>query len=366
MTKDDCFLEAHFYSGGLRHATFPKDRRAEWAPPSDSVGFRDDVEMATEDRVVEVRRFDTPSGRLSWIAVYFRSIDAKHGDRRNHAGIGAWFLNSIPYEISELLKGLELLAKSISEDQDVARVRNDALRFQSEFLPKYALDLHDVEPASGFEFGPVGIIDTHIFETQCDGPLAECGRLSEHLIRVSFTDSKRIPGRILYHVRRGSGAKEDLTPTGDIGAQLLRWFPTMREKDRKRAELAEQKCANADARAVHYEEQITTLKSELEELDALRNDPLRLVLDEVRQLSRKVDAIADRPAPIPVAAYSGSRNINRGPSRGPINTSTAQPNVEDSDGSISNLIFPVALIMIFLFIVVMLYLIVDRYLPAMF
>jgi len=87
-TVDKAFLEYHFYSGGLRTEAFSlSGARPEWAPPPDWVGFRNEFSLGPENRVVEVVKFDTDEGPVTWFGVYQASPDKVFGDRKNHTGL---------------------------------------------------------------------------------------------------------------------------------------------------------------------------------------------------------------------------------------------------------------------------------------
>ena len=141
------FLEAHFYDGGLR--TVPLGlggARPDWAPDAERVGFRDEFVLGDTDQIVEFYRMLHHGRRLTWLAVYRRSIDRSYGDRRNHAGIGVWLIDQMIVDPHKLLKALGVMADAVGASGP-ASLEGDAANFLSTFLPKHLLDTHAV-PAS--------------------------------------------------------------------------------------------------------------------------------------------------------------------------------------------------------------------------
>jgi outer membrane murein-binding lipoprotein Lpp len=140
------FLEAHYYSSGLRHHVFGNGgQRPMWAPAAESVGFRDEFALVDNDAVIEFQRRIVDGNRVTWLGVYFRSIDEKLGDRQNYAGIGVWTNNLVIVDARKLLNALMQFAGKIAEGSNPEMLAKPAEGFLSDrYLPKY------LAPISGF------------------------------------------------------------------------------------------------------------------------------------------------------------------------------------------------------------------------
>jgi hypothetical protein len=131
-------VEGHYYAGGLRHRLFSPDSRPIWAPPADSVGFRDEFELAPDDCVVEMRRVQFYHSVVLWIGFFHTSVDASFGDRRNHAGIGVWIRNGAVVFPGKLAWALAQLGRQLARTQDPDGVASHIQRFtEAGFLPSY-------------------------------------------------------------------------------------------------------------------------------------------------------------------------------------------------------------------------------------
>lgn len=117
------------------------NERPDWAPePADRyVGFRDEFALVAGDAVVEFARFNYDGSRVTWLAVYYRSVDEVFGDRGNHAGVGVWLNDVIIADAGFLLDGLHQLSEVVAKNGPEA-VHAEASAFAVQYLPKY-LDL---------------------------------------------------------------------------------------------------------------------------------------------------------------------------------------------------------------------------------
>lgn len=142
---ENCFLEAHYYSGGLRHHPVGlAAQRPDWAPPADAVGFRDEFPLAPGDLIIEFQRRQYRDQLITWVGVYARSVDEKLGERENHAGLGLWLLEASIVDARSVLDALKLMAEKFSSAFDAQGFANEARRFLAKFLPHY------IQPARAF------------------------------------------------------------------------------------------------------------------------------------------------------------------------------------------------------------------------
>ena len=154
----DAFLEAHFYDGGLRIAPLGlSGARPDWAPEPESVGFRDEFGLGAQDVAVEFSRLLKGGRRLTWLAVYERSVDRKFGDRSNHAGVGVWLAERHLADPEGLLAVLEQFARSMAEGLAIETLQANASRFLADHLGTYLLPSDQVpEALGGWPFLPQG------------------------------------------------------------------------------------------------------------------------------------------------------------------------------------------------------------------
>ena len=296
--SEHAFLEGHYYSGGLRYHAYVAGTRPSWAPPADSVGFRDEFELEEGASAIELRRFRFNGAVVSFVGVFYRSIDAKFGDRGNHAGMGAWFRDVIPFDFNGLLAGLEQLAERIAEDIDPQALVSGAAEFSSdEFLPHYAIG-QPVEPSPAFAFGDTGIVDFKIYHVACAGRPSQCAALTDFLLRVSLLHGDPLPPRLLIH----AGSKDITTSqkTTDISLSLsaapalVRQLPTLLSAERRRAEHAERDLAELRSRAEQIQEEHLRLTRDNSELEQFRNDPMHSIDQRLADIKNDIRTLLSK------------------------------------------------------------------------
>jgi hypothetical protein len=357
INSEDCFLEAHYYSGGLKHFAFRYGARPQWAPDKDAVGFRDEFELNNGDSAVEVRRFLVGSDQVTWIGLYFRSIDLKLGDRGNHAGVGAWYRNALPVDFPHLLHGLELLARRIAAEPDPANIASDAARFSAEEA-RFALDTGAIDPSPGFEFNKPGLVETKRVEIHCATSVSVCRTLTEYLAELTYLQTEAVPPRVLVHLSAnpsGNALKDD----SDVMGKFIR---TLRAADRARAKKAEHALEAASAKSKALELDLQTLTAETADLQSFRDDPLRGVERRLDEISRVILNLQDRP---PAAALPQPAEQFRQPvRRRPISPSSRQPSpIEGDTKGLSPLEFLILLGAGLIGAVVLLFFLVDWIFP---
>jgi hypothetical protein len=158
---DPAFLEYHFYKGGLRIDAFSvSGTRPAWAPPAEWVGFRDEFTLDSEDRVLEIVKFEGNCGPIAWIGIYEAAPDQVYGDRRNHAGIGVWLLGRYPHEPLLLVDALRALLDLARKD-DGQRLPMQAKAFLTSYLKDYVADYIMLpRPLGGLDHAKNQIVST--------------------------------------------------------------------------------------------------------------------------------------------------------------------------------------------------------------
>lgn len=136
------FLETHFYDGGLRFQSLPRDLpRPDWAPAPDRVGFRDEFPLLDGDHVVELSWHRSGASVVTWLGVYRKSVDRTFGDRKNHAGAGLWLRDRQLLDSHGALQGLDQFAEAVaSAGTDVTQLSDGADQFLSDFMPSRLAD----------------------------------------------------------------------------------------------------------------------------------------------------------------------------------------------------------------------------------
>lgn len=161
------FLEAHYYSAGLRHHVFANGgKRPSWAPAPDSVGFRDEFVLEHDDAAIEFQRRNVSGNRVTWVGVYYRSIDEKLGDRQNYAGIGVWANELVIVDAKKLLNALMQFAGKIAGGGNPVSLAKQAAGFLSDrYLPKYLAPISGFPPElSGCPFSRSELATLGLFE----------------------------------------------------------------------------------------------------------------------------------------------------------------------------------------------------------
>lgn len=332
------FLEAHYYSGGLRHYAYHLGpARPPWAPRSDTVGFFDEFPLEGEDAAVEIKRVELDGNRLTWIAVYYRSVDQKLGDRRNHAGVGVWLKDLVPTSVQELLYGLDQLARFIAREINPEALDEHARVFLSDqFLPTYVKPLSAFGDLEGLPFSTSTLTDTNLYHLHCRAGVSDCRALADHILGQLLLGAKEIPAsRSLFLVTDRDPATDGLerlhalSEGSDTAARFANALPELlsgliADNDAVGKALAETRAQLEQAR-IGLEE-MTARNAELQRFKA---DPIHSVLtrvneigNEVRAMSAKLDsgrapsisAFPPRPASRPVRRPYAADELSSGKS----------------------------------------------------
>jgi hypothetical protein len=353
----DYFLEAHYYSGGLRHRAYAlADHRPEWAPPSDTVGFNDEFPLERGSAAVELRRIEHDGRRLTWLAVYYPSVDDKLGARSNHAGFGVWLNELTIIDSRNLMHGLDLLSGKLAQSVDPDSLETSARDFLStKFVGAYVAPLNDYPGFGGLTFGRGKLPDTKLsYLNTADAP-GDCSALADHVAGVLFgTKESSSSSREVICVSALDQPARDRTVFEKIGQdedQLGEFIRVLPSATRELVEARKQ-----------AENQVATLKSEnealrarmsdygemMERLGRFEEDPLSLVLDEIRALGRRIDSLPSRTEYVRPPTPS---SMHFGPRRGPV-TPVPQRHLEEPEADQAGWIFLGILGLLVVFVVV--------------
>jgi hypothetical protein len=299
------FLEAHYYEGGLRHRDYSLGTsRPAWAPPADVVGFADEFMLAADTAAVEVRRLLHNERRLTWIAVYHASVDARLGDRRNHAGMGIWLDELTVADARSLLHGLDVIARKLAESVNPDGVAAPATEFLRDFVPKYLLPLGELPNLPGLIFASGRLSATRLAFVQTEQPLGESRLVGDEVLAALYSAPQpEDASRQLICVSRSPLSSRDesrfhkVSDADDAASKILQALPSaMAGLNSKLAKTA----AELD-KAVRERDVAMARSSEYDMLqDRLRSfesDPLNVVLGAVREVSNKLETLNVRTEP---------------------------------------------------------------------
>jgi hypothetical protein len=290
----DAFLEAHHYDGGLR--TVPLGRggaRPDWAPHAERVGFRDEFVLTDRDQAIEFYRVRHQGRKLTWLAVYRRSVDRSYGDRRNHAGVGVWLIDQMVVEPRKLLKGLSVMAEAVSQNGPLD-LESDAAHFLSGFLPKYLLAMDSVPAAlQGWEFNSPEQAQTQTFVAPVGTPDQPFEHVAGQIAAMSW-----LPGpapqfsRAVILLREGSGdmpAGGRFTPEPvdrDPLPAILRQIPLAMESDHRESGRLREQLDEAAARHENLSRRLDAGKTAFDSLSA-QSEALQA---EKAELQRQIES----------------------------------------------------------------------------
>jgi hypothetical protein len=202
------FIEAHYYPDGKKsfHVSLT-DGRPAWAPPSKDVGFsqEDNIALNQHDLVVEFERRLFLEKRLTWCAVYSRSIDETVGDRRQNAGVGIWLSEYHITDFRYIIECLRKLLTLVANKFDQGRFEAASADFLRNVLPAY-VDLA-VEYPDGFQGIPFAqTTSSKKFVT--DYKAADLEEMivdaADHLSYLSFGYDVETFSRAVIHIPAGS------------------------------------------------------------------------------------------------------------------------------------------------------------------
>lgn len=201
------FLEAHYYSGGLRHHHASlTGARPDWAPSCEDVGFRDEFPLSDGDVVIEFQRRNFKGNLLTWVAMYASSVDEKLGDRANHSGVGLWLCGLCVTDARSVVHGLQQLMTVVSGSAfNSKNFESHATKFLSDWLPSYVEDAAPFQLGfSGVRYAESALSNTCIYELQKDGVVDPFDRAADQLMMLSFGPQPIHPSRALIYISGGN------------------------------------------------------------------------------------------------------------------------------------------------------------------
>lgn len=262
-------LEVLYYDGGIRYVCPGRSaERPEWAPPAEYVGLRNQFVLAASEAAVEFARFLFRDRRVTWIGIFYRSVDLKYGDRQNHAGAGVWLLEADVVDAANLLHGLRQLAKAVAAGE-IDAVTVSAPEFSARFLPRHVRARVPLPAGlSGIPYAAPPILTDVIYSA--DGATEEqCWRAAAaQVLRLSFAANSEASPRAFILVAPGRASQTGegspaITISADFERDLLGAIPAA--FDRLMSENATLKKAQEGARTglLSYESQLGAARSEL-------------------------------------------------------------------------------------------------------
>ncbi|MDB5710788.1 MAG: hypothetical protein JWL96_2858 [Sphingomonas bacterium] len=301
------FLEAHYYSGGLRfkHLGGP---RPIWAPEPSRVGFRNEIDLREADAVIEFYRMENDGHPITWLAIFFRSPDRKFGDRQNHAGAGLWLNGYQITDADKLLRGLEQFARGVANAGEADELEHDASVFLADkFVGSYVVPTDEyAQQLRGWPYASQGLSETEIFVAQSPELDAAWKQAAEQILRLTFlpAPSARHSRALIVvtdkelELRPVSGHKA-LSVKGNFAKEILDLIPKVASETRRsNSELTDRlsssdeqvrllgdRLAKSEALNAEARQSLATLRAEVEANDVL-STLIRLagVVEDVKQL----------------------------------------------------------------------------------
>jgi regulator of replication initiation timing len=365
----DYFLEAHYYSGGLRHRPYTlADGRPEWAPAPDTVGFNDEFRLERGTAAVELRRIEHDGQRLTWLAVYYPSVDSKLGARSNHAGVGVWLNELTIIEGRNLIHGLDLLSSKLAQSVDPDALESHARDFLSKkFMGAYVAPLDDYPGFAGLKFGRGKLPETKLAYLKTADSPGDCPALGDHVAGMLFLNAANSGGsRELICVSSLEQPTRDHTIFEKIAGDEDQLSTFLKELPKATKQLVEDR-KQAEQQAVALKTENETLRRELsdygdmkERFRGFEENPLGVVLDEIRNLERKIDSMPSRTEYVRPPASSGMHfpPVRRNPV-----TTTTQRRSEESPADEYGWLFLGVLGLIFFLVIVIIFLGIQRFGP---
>ena len=118
--ESSVFLEAIFFSGGIRSAFYGSSERPSWLPAIECIGLHNDAYLSKGQHGIEVSRLKFSDGRpgtgVTWLGIYGHSTDV-HGDRGNYCAIGVWYAGGVVIDVERTLRTLQALIELLQESQ---------------------------------------------------------------------------------------------------------------------------------------------------------------------------------------------------------------------------------------------------------
>lgn len=313
------FLEAHYYSAGLRCEPLSPGPRPDWAPAGERVGFRDEFPLIEGEAAVEVYRLRYRDQKLTWIGLFYRAPDQKFGDRQNHAGVGVWLNGQQVVDASKLIVGLQQFATEIARGKPVDGLFKEASTFcTAQYLGKYVLPAENFpDQFQGWEFQTPEDAMTqvylaqaakdHVWSLVCDLivqisylPAAEHPGLSRAIILATTND---VSGRVFD--RQMPVAIAELATAAiirkipqilpDTQAQNSAYAARVRELSKSELALSgELEKARAEAR--QFADENSDLKKTISENETLKT--LVRIQKDLGDLKERSDSLGNNVRPI--------------------------------------------------------------------
>lgn len=135
--ESSVFLEAIFFSGGIRSAFYGASERPGWLPALECIGLHNDVYLSQGQHAVEVSRLKFTDGRpgtgVTWLGIYGHSTDV-YGDRGNYCGVGVWYAAGVVIDVERTLRTLQDLMELLQESRPSGASQSLTPEFSSNCL----------------------------------------------------------------------------------------------------------------------------------------------------------------------------------------------------------------------------------------
>ena len=253
MTKSEivssAFLEAHYYSGGLRqHCVSTTGERPTWAPRPEAVGFRNEFLLFENDAVIEFQRRTHQGSRITWIALYGPSTDETLGERANYSGVGVWLRDLSIVDTRSVIHALKQLKNVLGTPFNPIKLDSQASKFLTDWLPKYVRPFQEYLPGfPGVQYSTGQLLATKLYSVSQTSQPDPYDCVADHLLKLSFhpISSSELPRSLICisdgrNKRPAEPRMEIISPDTDIVSEFISIIPdTISESSKMLSVLAQ-------------------------------------------------------------------------------------------------------------------------------
>jgi hypothetical protein len=195
----DAFLEAHYYSSGLRYRHISdQGDRPDWAPPPDEVGFRNDIPLTSGDIVIEFQRRVYNQKRITWLGVYEWAVDKRLGDRENHSGVGVWLREGVIVSPYSTINYLTKILFAYRDNLDHPSLDKEATALLKDVIIQSIRRLDDFSPGfAGSPFSEYPILNSGFYHIHDDFCPPSIQLAADQISLISFLPKYELPARTL-------------------------------------------------------------------------------------------------------------------------------------------------------------------------
>lgn len=308
-------LDAHYYDGGLRIATFPQRSSPASTPDVEAVIFADTSTLKAQDVVFEVAIILSASrARYLWIGCYLSSADRQFGDRANYVCIGLWLSELVAIRCKPLLMSLFQAATQIRKTGMTSSLQENLHELSSIIAERYLCSRTE------FPSSCQGIVKQDVVQnvarefhlsSSVDESVAalESALINLQLAPIPFVDGSRVRFRLNPNEKVSSStdvlpsAAELLLPlvvdlpqiignsVKEVG-ELKKSLNDIASENAKLVRQLEGLSSKLDRASAERDASKKALLEQTEELESLRKLPYTIINKQLKDVDSKLDHLA--------------------------------------------------------------------------